>query len=71
MSQLLDAIRDSIKASGKSLNRIAIESGITAGQLSRMMRGERGLTIDVAEQLADFLGLEVVIRPKRRSKKGR
>ncbi len=38
-----------------------------------LMSGERGLSIDALEQLAEYLGLEIVIRPKRRrrSNKGR
>ncbi len=70
MSQLLDAIRKAIEASGKTRYRIAQESGIAESVLSRLMSGERGLSIDGLEQLADYLGLEISIRPAKR-KKGR
>ncbi len=66
MGRLLDEIRDAIEASGKTRYRIAQESGIAESMLSRLMSGERGLSIDALETLADYLGLEIVMRPKRR-----
>ena len=71
MGQLLDEIRDAIDASGKTRYRIAQESGVAESILSRLMSGERGLSIDALETLADYLGLEIVMRPKRRQRKGR
>lgn len=68
MARLLDGIRDAIETSGKTRYRIAQESGIAESVLSRLMSGERGLSIDALETLADCMGLEVVIRPKRRRK---
>ena len=70
MSRLLDDIRDAIEASGKTRYRIARESGIAESVLSRLMSGERGLSIDALETLAEYLGLEIVMRPKRRRQKG-
>ena len=71
MGRLLDEIRDAIEASGKTRYRIAQESGIAESVLSRLMSGERGLSIDALETLADYLGLEIVMRPKRRRRRGR
>ena len=71
MGRLLDGIRDAIEASDKTRYRIAQESGIAESVLSRLMSGERGLSIDALETLADYLGLEIVMRPKRRRRKGR
>ena len=71
MGRLLDEIRDAIEASGKTRYRIAQESGIAESVLSRLMSGERGLSIDALETLADYLGLEFTMRPKRRQRKGR
>ena len=67
MSGLLDAICGAIETSGKTRYRI----GISQPHLCRLMTGERGLSIDKLERLADYLGLEIVMRPKRRSRKGR
>ena len=71
MGRLLDEIRDAIDASGKTRYRIAQESGIAESVLSRLMSGERGLSIDALERLADYLGLEITMRRKQRRRKGR
>lgn len=68
MSDLLDAIRQAIEASDKSRYRIAQQSGIEQSALSRLMSGERGLGVESIEKLADVLGLEIIVRPKRKRK---
>ena len=68
MGRLLDEMRGAIETSGKTRYRIAQESGIAESMLSRLMSGERGLSIDALETLADYLGLEIVMRPRRRRK---
>ncbi len=70
MARLLDEIRNAIEASGKTRYRIAKESGIAESVLSRLMSGECGLSIDALETLADYLGMEILMRPKRRRQKG-
>ena len=71
MARILDAICDAIEASDRTRYRIAKDTGISQTQLSRLMSGERGLSIDALERLADYLGLGIIIRPKRRRRKGR
>ena len=71
MCELLKAIKAAIAASGETRYRIAKESGVTQGQLSRLVSGERGLTIESVDKLADALGYKIVLIPKRRNKKGR
>ncbi len=68
MARILDAICDAIEASDKTRYRIAKDTAISQTQLSRLMSGERGLSIDALETLADYLGLEIVIRPAKRAK---
>ena len=71
MKELLQTIRRTIEMSGQTRYRIAQGSGIAQSQLSRLMSGESGLSLETTERLADYLGLEIVIRPKRRrTKKG-
>lgn len=69
MSRMDDAIREAIKRSGQTQYRIAKETGIAQSALSRLASGERGLSTDAIERIAEYLGMEIVIRPKRR--KGR
>lgn len=71
MSYLLDEIRRTIRNSEQTRYRIAKESGMSQGQLSRLMTGERGLSVESIELLAEYLGLEILVRPKRHSRKGR
>ncbi len=69
MAPILDDIRKAIEASGKTRYRIAQDTGISEGQLCGLMTGTKGLSIESLERLADYLGLEVVARPK--PKKGK
>jgi len=72
MSRILTAIRKAIDESGQTRYQISQRTGIAQSQLSRLMSGERGLSVEGIETLADYLGLEIVIRPRRRAgKRGR
>lgn len=71
MAQLLDKIRRAVETSGKTRYRIAKESGISAAQLSRLVNGQSGMTVETIERLADYLGLRIVIEPKGKSQKDR
>ena len=70
---LLDDIRERIEASDKNRRRLALESGVAESGLCRFVSGERPeLNVGTAERLADALGMEIVLRPKRRRRpKGR
>lgn len=68
MEMLLEAIRKAIKTGKVTRYRIAKDTGISQPQLSRLMGGKGGLSIEALERLADYLGLEIIIRPKRRRK---
>ena len=70
---MLDDIRAAITADKRTRYRMAKDLNISQAQLSRLMHGERGLSIDTLERLADYLGLEIVVRLKhsRRHKKRR
>ncbi|NNM26511.1 MAG: helix-turn-helix transcriptional regulator [Phycisphaerales bacterium] len=69
MSRILDEIRKQIERSAESRYAISKATGIDQAQLSRVMNGRGGMSIDVLERLANHLGLEVVIRPKRKRKR--
>jgi len=68
MAPIFDDIRKAIKASDKSRYRISRDLGISEGQLSELMGGTKGLSVEAVERLIEYLGLEVVIRPKRQRK---
>lgn len=68
MSKMIEQIRKAVQASSKTRYRLSKESGVSEAQLSRLVNGKRGLSADNLERLADALGLEITIRPKRRRK---
>jgi len=68
MANILDQIRQAIEESDKTRYRIAKDTGISESRLSLLMSGKRGLSIEALEALADYLGLEVALRRKRKRK---
>ena len=69
MSKILDEIRRAIKASDKTRYRLSKETSVPQSQLSRLMTGEKGLSFEALERLADALGLDIVIQQKKSRKK--
>jgi DNA-binding phage protein len=64
MAKQTNAIRAAVKASDQTHYAIAKGANVARSQLSRPLSGESGTTVDTIERLADYLGLEIVIRPK-------
>jgi transcriptional regulator with XRE-family HTH domain len=54
-----DVLREAIEASGLSLLKLQQETGVNRSSLSRFLRGDRSLRLDVADKLAEFLGLQL------------
>lgn len=71
MGQLTDAISAAIRASDETPYAIAKGANVARSQISRMMRGQSGMTADSIERLADYLGLKIKIEPKGKTTKGR
>lgn len=63
---VLDAIRKAIEASGETRYRLWQATGISQSQLSRLMKGQAGLSVESLEKLAEALGLEIIIRSAKR-----
>jgi plasmid maintenance system antidote protein VapI len=70
MANVLDTIKRAMDASGRTRYALSRETGIAQSVLSRLVSGERGVSIDTAERLADVLGLEIIVRPRRTARKG-
>jgi transcriptional regulator with XRE-family HTH domain len=68
MPDVNEQIKAAIEASGMTRYQISKESGIAQSQLSRLMNDKQGMRVETLEQLADFLGLEIIVRKKRRQK---
>jgi hypothetical protein len=62
---IYDDIREAIKASPKSRYRLAREMGLNESSLCRLMKGTRGLSVVTLERLAELLGHDVVLKPRK------
>jgi transcriptional regulator with XRE-family HTH domain len=71
MAAILDTLRRAIREGDKSRYRLAQESGLAESALSRLMSGERGLSIEAAEKLAAALELVITIGPAAGQKTGK
>lgn len=56
-SPLSEGLQRAIAASGMSLNQIGKAAGVSQAQLSRFVRGDRTLTLPVADRLCGLFGL--------------
>jgi len=63
-----ETMRRAIQRDGRTLYRLARDSGVNSAILGRFVRRERGLTLETASRLCQALGLE--LRPKPRRKGG-
>ena len=71
MASFAEQLVQAIERSGESRYSISKGSGVNQSQLSRLVSGERAVSFESAEKLADYLGLEIVLRPKRRAPNNR
>lgn len=71
MSMVLDQICEAIQGCGQSRYAISKATGIPQSQLSRLVNKKQALSIETIEILADYLGLELILRPQRKQHKGK
>ena len=62
-----DQIRAAVESCGVSRYEICKQTGIQQAALSRFMGGT-GITTSTLDKLAEFLGLEVVVRGKAKGR---
>jgi transcriptional regulator with XRE-family HTH domain len=60
---LIDVLKTAIEQSGLTRYRIAKDTGIAESNLSRFMRGETSLRLDMAGVLAAYFGLRLLPDP--------
>lgn len=63
-ADLNEQLRKAIKASGLTPYRIATDAGVDRAVMTRFVNGDRGLTLDTASRITEYLGLE--LRPLRK-----
>jgi hypothetical protein len=66
-----DQFRAAVLKADESRYRISKATGISESILSRFVRGESGLSMDYMDRIAEYLGLEVVVKVKRSRKPAR
>jgi plasmid maintenance system antidote protein VapI len=62
MTTMSETLREAIRAADLPLLQLAEASGVQRASLSRFLRGERTLRLDMADRLATYFGLE--LKPK-------
>lgn len=63
-SKVSDQIRVAIESCGVSRYRIAKDTGIDSATLCRFMADTGGMTVETLDKLAEYLGLEIVVKGK-------
>jgi len=66
MKTITEVIRKAIVDSGLPLQQIADRTGVERASLSRFVRGERSLRLDMADRLATYFELE--LKPTRNAR---
>ena len=59
---MAEVLRKAVREPGLSVNAVAKAAGIAQPVLHRFVTGERDLTLDTAQKLADYFGLELRTR---------
>ena len=54
-----DIIRSAVRRDGRSVYRLALDSGVNQGVLGRFMRGERDMKLRTADKVCRALGLKL------------
>jgi transcriptional regulator with XRE-family HTH domain len=62
---ILEAIRKVIEMSRKTRYRIAKDTGMDESHLGKFLKGQAGLSVERLTRLTDYLGLELIVRPKK------
>jgi plasmid maintenance system antidote protein VapI len=56
---MAEQLKKAIRESGKTVNALAVESGVPQPVLHRFVKGERDLTLSTVQKLADYFGFEL------------
>jgi DNA-binding phage protein len=61
---MVELLKEAIRADKRSMCKISYSAQISPTQLSRFLKGQRGLNIKTIERLVDALGLTWTLRAK-------
>ncbi len=71
MTTITQSLRDAITDSGQTIYRVAKDNDIHSTVVMRFYKDERSLTLETADKLADYFGLELRPREKPAAKRKR
>ena len=66
---MVEQLRQAIRNSGQTLNELARNCDVDPGILSRFLRSERSITIDVAGRICEALGVTLAVPAAEKRKK--
>lgn len=66
--EIIKTIIAETKAQGKKRSELAKQSGCTRRQIDYIFKGERGLSIDLADAVLKALGRQIEIAPDKKAK---
>jgi DNA-binding phage protein len=67
---ITELIQNAIRSSGKSRYAISKATGIGQDHLCHFLKGESSMSLATVDKLMNALELEIVIRPRRSTRKG-
>ncbi len=68
ISMILESLKKAIEKSGKTRYEIWKDTKVNQGVLSRIVKGG-GCSVDAADKLAEYFGLELIAKKKTKAKK--
>ncbi len=69
--KLVNAIIKAVDQSDLTRYEIAKRSGVDESVLSKIVRGERGISPGNLDKLCACLGLEIIVQPREQKRKGK
>ena len=71
MATINDNVIRAIETCGMSRYALAKVSGVSEGELSRVVAGQRSMTLRTLDRLAPYIGVSITIKRPSKGKKGR
>jgi transcriptional regulator with XRE-family HTH domain len=63
-------LKEALKREGVTAYRLWKDLGIDQGQLSKFFQGKVNVSLDMLEQIANYLGYDLVLVKRKKSRKG-
>ena len=63
-------LKEALKREGVTAYRLWKDLGIDQGQLSKFSYGKANISLEMLEQIADYLGYDLVLVKRKRARKG-